>query len=424
MEIQSEIKKTVLKQTRGSILISYQLQNPMVDIKRGEDSIKSDIVIKDLMKPVFVQVKTSGEIEHIKFNSEITETAKGLYKEMISRMQFVEPIKKITKWQSTEENTTGSFIAEYDTKKTNKKSKVYHKKILRYLTYKSRKENQNIKIDNNTTIETDNYGSVKEINTSEAQIVLHNNDTLSVLGSKVSVFKTSEKRIKNDDIEDLLRLEKSNRYSRKTTLSEPLSKEKIKQMSYSGTLGSDDWESLIGYLSKTDNLTKNAIDDLILKFRALFYLHSEYCNQAVSVLDKELNTSNVFIVLTKALSITETPSSTDALAKVIEKNKNNEDLVGTLIPVLTTTKYPTDKAINVLKAIAFSNEASQDYFTKSTAQLALGGMANRLRQSDSLKSNELTHFLIKKMKLEKNTIKSLLVLGNTYSPLIFKGRGT
>lgn len=227
MKIQTEIKKTVLKKTSGSVLICYQLQNPMVDIKKGETSITSNKIIKDLMKPVFVQTNTSGKIEHIKFDSEITEMAKGLYKEMISRMQFVKPISKTIKWQSTEENTAGSFIAEYDTKKTDRKRNVYHKKILKYLTYKSRKENQNIKIDNNTTIETDKAGSVKTINTSEAQIVLHNKDTLSVLGSKVSAFKTSEKRIKNDAVEGLLLLEKSIRYSQKTTLSEALSKERL-----------------------------------------------------------------------------------------------------------------------------------------------------------------------------------------------------
>ncbi len=417
--VHSEIKKTILKTTQDGVLICYQLQNPILDIKRDGASINLDVITQDLKKPVFVQTDISGKIGGLKFDSETSEIAKGLYRDIIGRMQFVKPKKNIKDWQTTEENTLGTYIAEYHLTNSDSSGEDYIKKIVGYTAYKSQNENQKTEIDNSTIIRADMTGTIKKINTSEAQIVFRENDTLSVLGSKISVVMTSEEIVDNNDVYSLSELEKSSKYSQKTTLSEALSEEKIRKMSYKGTLGSDNWETLIKNLSKAEYQTKEAKKGLILKFRALFYLRPEYCKLAVSLLENELATSNVFIVLSKALSITETPDSTDALAMIIEKNKNDEDLLGRLIPVLTTTKYPTDMAIEVIKPIAFSTDVPQNYFTASTAQLALGGMANRLRQTDTLKSNMLTHYLMEKIKTEKDTIQHLLVLGNTGSPMVF-----
>lgn len=419
MTVHSEIKKTILKTTQDGVLICYQLQNPKLDIKRDGVSINLDVITQDLKKPVFVQTDTSGKIGVLKFDSKTSEVAKGLYKDIIGRMQFVKPKKNITDWKTTEENTLGTYIAEYHVTNSDSLGEDYIKKIVRYTTYKSQYENQKTQTDNNTIIKADTAGIIKKINTSEALVVLRENDTLSVLGSKISAVLTSEEIADANDILSLSELETSSRYSQKTTLSEALSEEKIRKLSYTGTLDKDNWETLLENLSKTKKRTNETKEDLILKFRALFYLHPESCKQAVSLLENESMASDIFIVLTKALSITETPDSIDALALIIKKNKNDEDLLGRLIPVLTTTKYPTDMAIEVIKPIAFSTDATQNYFTASTAQLALGGMANRLRQNDTLKSNMLTNYLMEKIKTEKDTIQHLLVLGNTGSPMVF-----
>jgi len=417
MTLQTNIKKTILKTTLDSIVICYQLQNPILNLKREGTSINLDVITKDLIKPVFITTNASGKIGVIKFNSEISDLAMGLYKDIISRMQFVKPQKKIKDWQTTEENTFGTYIAEYHS--IDSDNFKYKKHIKDYLTYKSKNENQKIEIDNNTTIETDAFGSIKDINTSEALIVLHNKDTLSVLGSKVSVLMSSEGFVNNDTIISLSKSENSSNYSQTTTLSEALSEDKIRKMAYKGTLDSDTWETLIQNLSRTKNLSEETKEELILKFRALFYLHPEYCTQAVSLLKSELITSEIYMVFSKALSITETPNAIDALAMIIEKNRDNEELLGRLIPVLTTTKHPTDKAIEVIKSIAFSAKVPQNYFTASTAQLALGGMANKLRQIDTLKSNKLTHYILENITSEKDTIQQLLILGNTGSYLVF-----
>lgn len=419
MTLQSDLEKTMLIKTKDSMLICYQLQNPILNLKNEGISIDLHPILQELIKPVFVYTDTYGKIGTIKFDSQLSEITTGIFKDILSRMQFVRPMENAKDWRTTEENTQGTYIAEYQSVDSHNSNPIYKKNVLDYLAYKSENENQKINTDNNTIIETDATGAIKKINISEAQIVVRDNDTLSVLGAKVSVFKHVEKQVGKVDISPLLTLEKSTTYNRQTKLSEAVSIEKIRGTAYKGTLGSDNWEALIQKLSKVDVLNEALKEDLILKFRALFYLKPEYCNQAVHMLDNQLATSGEFVILSKALSITETQSATNALALLIDKNKSNEDLMGALIPVLTTTKYPTGKAIEVLKKIAFKEDESLGYFTKSTAQLALGGMAKHLRPSDSLGSQALTNYLIEKMKTEKDTMQHLMVLGNTGSPAIF-----
>lgn len=417
MTLQTNIKKTILKTTLDSIIYCYQLQNPILNLKNDDKSINLDVIIKDLIKPVFVTTNTSGKIGGIKFNSEISDLAIGLYKDIISRMQFVKPEKNIKDWETTEENTLGTYIAKYHSiDSTNFK---YKKQICDYLVYKSKKENQKIETDNITTIETDAFGSIKNIITSEALIILHNKDTLSVLGSKVLVLMNSEGFINNTDFLSLYELEKSPKYSQVTTLSEALSEDKIRKMAYKGTLDSDNWKTLIQHLSNTKNLTKDEKEELTLKFRAVFYLYPEYCKLTVSLLKNESYGTDVFKVITTALSITESFYATNALATIVTDKIKNEELLGEILPILATTSFPTSKAVNVVKSLAFNTNEKQDYFVRSTAQLALGGMANKFMQLDSLQSKQLTTFLIEKIKLEKDTIQGLMVLGNTRSHLVF-----
>ena len=417
--INSDIKKTILENNLSGVLFSYQLQNPSLVIKNGGISTNSDILINDLSKPVFVQTDSLGKVVTLRLDSGITEIATGIYKDIISRMQFAQPVKKMNTWQTTEENTMGTYIAEYTAKDPDSSGNRYSKKIVEYIKYKSKKENQKVKIDNETTIVTDAKGTIITLNTSEAQIILNNQDTLSILGAKTSVFLTSKESVQNKDIVPFWVLVKSPSYSQTTTLSKSIPKGKIRRMAYEGTLGLDNWQTLSQQLSRAKNLTKKEEESLILKFRGIFYLHPEYCKKAVSILTNESYNSNTFNILSQALSITETTHAIDALATLIDNNKSNEEILVKLLPVLATTEFPTKRAVEVLKTLAFTTNESQDYFITSTAQLALGGMANNFIISDTLQSNKLTYYLIEKMKFETDTIQQLLVLGNTGSYYVF-----
>ncbi|MCK0157141.1 hypothetical protein MWU65_08140 [Cellulophaga sp. F20128] len=419
MTMAADLSITILTQTKDSLLLCYQLVSPKVDIKTEGVSIQLETILQDLLKPVFVRAHTSGKIGMLKFEAEVSETAVGLYKDIIARMQFIKPKKNTKEWQTSEENTQGTYRAVYKLQPKDGRHKKYTKNVLDYLTYSSKSDNQELNIEQYSTIEADALGTLKRIHTSEVQTLLQNKDTLSVLGAKVLVLIKDKKQVQQSVISDLLGVEKSEKYSHKTSLSEGVSDEDIRKMAYQETLGADSWETLMSQLSALKDLNQGFNQNLDLKFRALFYLQPAYCNTAVSYLNNHLEHTIAFKVLSTALAMTETPSATNAIAMLLEKNKGNEDFLRILIPVLSTTEYPTPMAIKVLKSIAFGPEESQGYFIKSTAQLALGGMAYHLRQSNPLQAKKLTRYLLEEKKFKNDTIQQLLVLGNTGSPLVF-----
>jgi len=417
--IKSDLTKTILEQNTEGKLVCYQLINPSFILKSGGIITDTEFISKELIKPVFVQIDNYGKIGVITLDSTMTEMATGIFKDIIGRMQFVKPMKKSKRWQTVEENTNGTYMANYHIAVSNSTGNTYNKEIVKYLKYKSKRKHQNIGTDNNTSIETDGSGTVKTIYTSEAQVVLYNTDTISVSGTKVSVLLTSKTKIKNSTKTHLINIKKSTRYSNQTTLSAPVSLEKITKMVYAGTLGSDKWLQLFQRLSSPEGLTKAEEEDLVEKFRAIFYLHSDTCDKAVSILKKEPHDTVISRVLRGALLMTETMEATDAIADIITNNKNNEKVLEELLPALATTSFPTSKAVKTIKYLAFDTIESQGNFITSTAQLTLGGMANKFMRSDSLQAEKLTLYLLEKLKFEKDTIQHLLVLGNTGSPMVF-----
>ncbi len=417
--LKSQLTKTILEQNTEGKLVCYQLTNPSFLLKSGGIITDTEFISKDIAKPVFVHIDTNGKIGHISFDSSITNMAAGILKDIIGRMQFVTPVKKSKSWQTVEENTNGAYTANYHIAKSNSTGNTYNKEIVKYLKYKSKRKNQTIETDNTTTIETDTNDAIKKIYTSEAQIALYNRDTISASGTKVAVLLTSKTEIRNNLKEHLINLKKTANYNTKTTLSAPISIEKITKMVHSGTLGSDNWQQLIQKLYTSNKLTSDEEDSLTEKFRAIFYLYPDTCKKAVAVLEKEPHDTIISKVLRRAISMAETFEATDAIADIIINHKNNENVLEELLPELTTTAFPTKKAVEVVKSIAFDPEVSYDDFITSTAQLTLGGMAYRFRKKDTLQANKLTKFLMNKMRFEKDTVQRLLVLGNTGSLTVY-----
>ena len=419
MTIQSHMQKTILKQSKDSILICFQLQNPKLVIQNQGVSVHVDNIIEEILKPVFVQSTIQGKITTIQFYTIISDITLGLYKDILSKIQFVKPKGEIKNWETKEDNTLGSYIAQYKHLNTTNYGKVYKKNIYKYVLNPTETQNQNTNINHITTIETNTSGDIKKIQTSEAQVTLKNNDTISVLGAKVALEINAKKQINNSYITQLLNLRNSAKYNQKTSLSTTVSDDEIRKIAYTNTLDGDTWQTLQEKLIDPKYFGETEKKDLTLKLRALFYLQPEKCNKAVSFLDSKLVSSNAFQLISYALSITETYNATSAIAVLVLKHKTNSELMSQLIPSLTTTKYPSDKAVQVLKKISFIEDNSIDEFTSATAQLALGGIANNFRELDPLKANELSKYLIEKMKFEQDTIQRILVMANTKSSIVF-----
>ena len=417
MNVLCDIKMTKLEQDAKELLLSYEILNPAVSIENDGMPLNAVALAQELTHPVFVELTAQGQIRTVRIDTAVTDMAANLLKEILSRMQFVTRDKDSTTWQTTEQNTTGTFTARYRLLQTNRDSAVYEKIIQEYTKLKSPQKKQRVEIDSRANISTDQSGLVHRISISEAQVVLFNKDTISAVGSKVSASLKSANKAAKTDVTALENLKRSSHYSIESELSTPLSKDQIYRQAYRGTLGNDNWETLILKLNKRETIDKEREDSLVLKFRALAYLFPEDCRRLGTLLRNESYGTRSFRVLSRALSITETSFATDEIAGIIKERKKEEKVLIELLPVLATTGSPTVASAGILKELAFDPGNAPVVIT--TAQLALGGMANNFRKTDPKQSEELTQFLIQKMEPETDTVQKILVLGNTGSYSVF-----
>ena len=377
------------------------------------------MLLKELKYPVFVQKSVLGKVVGIQLDTTMSDISAGILKNIISSMQFTMPKKKNTIWETSEENTIGSYNVKYSELKKDNLERSFSKEILYYTHYKSNLKNQRITIENVSVITTDSALTIKNIKSSESQIIYFKKDTLSAVATKVNVQLNTRFFLLKKERDSLLKIRKLSRYRKKTTLSEPISKQKIITSSYRGTLLADNWETLTQKLDHLEGFSNQQKDKLLLKFRALFYLYPETCKKAVLRIKQSDLEANATKLIFKALSMTETFEAINTIATIIDANKKKDNIMAELLPVLATTAFPTSKAVAIIKYIAFNKEEDQDDFIRSTSQLTLGSMAHRYRSLDSIKSVNLTQYIMGEMELEKDSIQRLLVLGNTGSSIIF-----
>ena len=133
------------------------------------------------------------------------------------------------------------------------------------------------------------------------------------------------------------------------------------------------------------------------------------------VLKKSPLESPMFKIMSNALASTETPQAINTLVSVIEARQQDEAVVMELLQILAITTKPTDKAINIVKKLAFS---TNNVAIASTAQLALGGLSGNMKTINPEKADAVIDFLINKMHGQTDTFQEILVLGNTGSPKV------
>ncbi len=413
-----DIRKTITGIRSSSLLAAFEVMNPVLQIEQAGVPLNTSGVLQELKHPVLAELTRGSQISQLWIDTSISELSANLLKEMLSHLQFVKPIKTNQGWQVTEENTSGTFQAKYQLLKQDRSGATYKKTNLGYTKLKSSKKEERIIADHETDFRTDSAGGIKNITVFESQYVLFGADTITASGTRASFSLRWAGRAADEELAALATLRRRDEYSSKTTLSESLSEEKINRMAYRNTLRTDGWETL---MLKLENATagndKTAEDSLVLKFRALAYLEPSVCNKMASLLKKEPVGSYRYRVLSHALAAAETKEAVNALAGVVKERSGEEDLQIDLLPVLATTSFPTEEAVDIVKAMAFDPAAGEAI--SSTAQLTLGGLAYHFRKQDPKQSDEITRYLLDKLTNEPDTMQKLLVLGNTGSPLIF-----
>jgi hypothetical protein len=410
LDIRCSIRKTIIETNSTGLLVCFEIISPVIILKQNGQTINSQMLQQELSHPVLTEITSQGLIKMVRIDTAISQVAGGLIKEMLSHMQFASPGKKLGAWLSEEENTAGSYLAKYQLLDSNKNGYTCSRINNGYVQLRSLVPGQTIKDNSRSAISVDSSGIMTGLDMLEAKAVLVHNDTISLSKGKAFARLISVGSATNSQMTTIMQLAGSAHYQERTALSARLSDEKINRLTYSRTLGDDNYGTLTSALQQTGNDDAESIDRLTLKFRALAYLFPSHCKDMGHLLQFAAFGSAVFRVLSDALTYAQTPASVDALAEVIAARTNEEAVLIELLPVLATTTVPTEKAEAIVKELSLSTTGTD---IRSTAQLALGGMAYNFRKTDPKRSAFITGFLIEKMQLEPDTLQKIMVLANT-----------
>jgi uncharacterized protein YuzE len=410
LDIRCNIKKTIVKTDTAGQQVCFQVIDPIVVLRQNGQSINSKLLQQELTQPVLAEISPQGLIKTVRIDMGISQVAGGLVKEMLSHMQFANSANKTAYWLAEEENTAGAYWAKYQLLDSNKNGYTCSRINNGYIRLRSAIQDQNIKDNGRSVISIDTSGVVTGLNIWEARTVLLSHDTISLSKGKAMARLISVGNVPDREMTMIMELNSSARYQERTALSARLSEEKINRLTYTGTLDDDNYTTLNSALQQTRNDDAEAIDMLTLKFRALAYLFPYHCKDMGHLLQSASFGSSVFKVLSEALTHSQTTAAVDALADVVAARTNEEEVLIELLPVLATTTAPTEKAEAIVKELSISASGTD---IRSTAQLALGGMAFNFRKTDAKKSAAITRFLLEMMRGETDTLQKIMVLANT-----------
>ncbi|MGG9964804.1 hypothetical protein [Ferruginibacter sp. SUN106] len=411
VDIQCNIKKTILRSAGDGMQVCFEIILPKVKIENGALPVDADMMLKEMTIPVFADMTMAGNILSVKTDTAVSYLTAGIVKNILSNTQAILLHGENKSWQVTEENTVGLFKANYEVVHQGKDSVEYTKKNIGYEKIKSAKKGQKLLPDSKTTIVADASGTVRRIHTSESLVTLFGADTIVASGSTMEYKLLSVSTVGQRIISAFAQLEHSGKYQAPVALSDPVSDEEINRLAYKNTLDGDNFATLMAKLGVMKFHDKEYENDLVKKFRALAWLSEKDCIKMTVVLRNAAVGSEVFRVISHALAAVETSFSIDQLAAVVAERANDEAVMTELLPVLATTSTPTSKAADIIKELAFSQ--TRNPFIITTAQLTLGGMVKNLRSIDKQKADELTDVIVEHMRNSTDTMQQLLVYGNT-----------
>jgi hypothetical protein len=411
VNIQCNIKKTITEYSGNTAHVCFEIVLPLVKIENNALPVDADIIMQEMILPVFADMTVDGNILAVKTDTAVSYLTAGIIRSILSNIQAVIPSEKEQGWQTPEENTIGVFKANYQVVNKSGDSIEYRKTNMGYEKITAAKKGQHLFPDSRSAIITNAYGLVQRISTSESLITLFGRDTIVASGSSTEYKLLRITNIKHEDLLALKQLERSGQYLKSVTLSDPISDEDINRMAYKNTLGDENFETLTEKLRLVTLQDKQYESELVKKIRALAWLHEADCSKMAAILKEAAVGSDTFRVISHSLATVETPFSINELAAVIALRRNDEAVMIELLPVMATTPAPTGKAADIIKELAFSKK--ENAFIMSTAQLALGGMVKNLMKKDSAKANELIDIISENMKNSPDTLQLLLVYGNT-----------
>jgi hypothetical protein len=210
------------------------------------------------------------------------------------------------------------------------------------------------------------------------------------------------------------------RASRWQPLSADTSPEEAEISIQEAELGEATVATLLAELARAEAGATGALGEtpLFLKFKALVYLHPEVSGQLGRRLMAAPPGQGLAVrVLGPALAQSGRAEAQEALVEVVRSRRNDWPALAELIPTLARAKAATP----AVEAALFWLASAGNENVRTTAQLALGTLAQRLTPVARGRAAEIIRWAVRELKAARTGAdkrQMLLVLGNTGSQAI------
>jgi hypothetical protein len=111
--INCRIKKKVVSKDDKGELTCFQIIDPVIEVEQAGQAVNCELLKEELTHPVFVEISPQGLLTIVRVDTAVNNFSADMIKGMLSRLQFVRPAERTPEWQTTEENTSGVYLAKY-----------------------------------------------------------------------------------------------------------------------------------------------------------------------------------------------------------------------------------------------------------------------------------------------------------------------
>jgi hypothetical protein len=422
-QVQADLVMTIVAQRPEGFLVSYRLQNPNVTIKSNGQLIKeqSQLIQTDLDQEIFATIDAQGKILSLRFDPKVSTIAQSFARTLLASIQFVTPqtLNRPT-WETQEANPNGEYIAKYEAKLDK-----FQKTKLRYLQPATNKPSNKAKLIPIITSSGQlsaafdrQLGHLKSLSGKESQTFEVSKKKVGQAETNLNLVYVSQTQLSDPELATLRAVSaKREQQAPAVGLSQPVSEQQSDEKIQRQQLGDSTLEGLLAELDQAEKTADRSQDytSLYLKFKALVYLQPETSQALADRLMNVTADSLSMQMLVGALSASSHEKAQAALVQVLQNRTQDLQSQLLIIPSLASSSAPSPATVSALQQLGFN---ATDHRVISTAQLALGTIANTLAEKSPDRANAIVDQFIQRLsnaKSEDETKQNLLVLGNAGS---------
>lgn len=383
-----------------TLLVRAALRPRFLQIDRGDGSAAAgDQLARDLAIPLVVRMSRDGRVLGFTPTATIGNTARDLWRALLSAQQMIRPDSAATRdeWTVEEEDIVGRYEAVY------RKSPHPLAGHLELLKHKRNYANTIAQGSRPIAIDVSSGGLSRGV----CDAVRLRCDTLTVIdttttrfaGSPAAVVIGTLERtiIARQELADLTRRAMS--AEAEASLAQPVihllatpSDAEQDSILARSAAGDATWEELAASIRGLDSSSGRAsvTTPVYLQLRGYLELHAEAAESLSNLLDSAGSQTASFRTAVGALGSAGTESAQRVLARALRARRYDLDAVRRLTSALAGVDAPTPEAIHALRDVAQDSEARD---ARTSAILALGSVSRQLRASRAAAADTLSEWL-------------------------------